>query len=284
MLLMQLFKKIFRLIIFSNLFIALCAAIMVYQANYYFPFHVTFFQLQLFLFFATLTSYSFHWYLTQTQQSNTAIRMVWLLQNRKIHLYLFYIGFIVSATLLFSFVKYWLWFLPAVLLTFLYSAPKLPLPFFKLMGKYIVAKTLLLSTVWAYVTTVLPFIIYGGKWQLVYTLFCLYRFTFITAICILFDIRDKDYDLPAGIQNMVTWFSHQTVKAIFWAMIVLCIIITGTMAFYNAGWQGITAMLLPIAILAAVFKPALKSSNDYLFYFVLDGLMALPAVLLYFLL
>ena len=187
-----------------------------------------------------------------------------------------------TAFLLISFEKYWGWFMPVLLLTFLYSAPKLPFSFFKSVGKFIVAKTLLLSIVWTYVTTVLPFIIYGGNWQTSYINFCLYRFSLITAICILFDIRDKDYDLPAGIQNLVIWFPLQIVKAIFWSMIALNLVATGLMILYNAGWVSILTMLIPTIILVTLFKPALKTNNDYLFYFVLDGLMALSTVLFYF--
>jgi hypothetical protein len=276
------FKKVFGFFIFSNIFIALCAAIMACQTKYFIQLHTQFFQLQLFLFFSTLASYSFHWYLTQIQQTNTSVRIVWLLQHRKFHLYFFCFSFIGSAILLLSFAKYWQWFLPAILLTFLYSAPKLPFPFFQSTGKLIVAKTLLLSIVWTYVTTVLPFIIYGGTWQQSYTGFSLYRFTFITAVCILFDVRDKDYDVEAGIQNMVTWFPLKIVKTIFWIMIVLNIATIGMIFLYNTSRISLLTMLIPTIVLTILFNPALKTNNDYLFYFVLDGLMALSAILFCF--
>jgi hypothetical protein len=276
-----LFKKIFQFFIFSNLFIALCAAIMVWQAKQFIQFPVNIFPLQLFLFFATLTSYSFHWYLTKAEQGNMSVRITWLLQNKKIHLPFFCLGFAGSVILFFTFLQYWQWFLPAVLLTFLYSAPKISFVFFQFIKKIIIAKTLLLSIVWAYVTTALPFIIDGGKWQWAYTIFCLYRFSFIMAICILFDVRDKAYDSLAGIRNMVTWFPLKTVKIIFWIMIVFNVISIGTMFYYNTKWTNLLAELTPTIILVVLLKPALKTNNDYLFYVVLDGLMALSAMLLY---
>ena len=277
---MERLKKIFRFFIFSNLFIALCAAAMAHQTKFFIQSNEKFYQLQLFLFFATLTSYSFHWYLTQAQQGNTSIRIKWLLQNRKIHLYFFYAGLIGSAIFLLVFIKYWKLILPAVFLTFLYSVPKAPFAFVKPVSKFIVAKTLLLAAAWTYITTALPFLIYGGKWNFNYTCFCLYRFTLIMPICILFDVRDKDYDIEAGIQNMVTWFPLKTVKIIFWIMLVLNFATIGTMIACNASWTSILTMLIPTIILVTLFKPALKTNNDYLFYFVLDGLMALSAALM----
>ena len=88
---MSLAGKLFRFFLYSNLFIACCATLMVDQT----------FQLLLhdkpdiyftcFVFFATVCSYSFHWYLTPPD-ANSSDRMLWLTRNRNVHGVLFFIG------------------------------------------------------------------------------------------------------------------------------------------------------------------------------------------------
>jgi hypothetical protein len=112
-----------------------------------------------FIFFFTLASYSIHWFLTVEKTEITAQRTVWLSKNKKNH----FIFFVLSATGSFIFLIFELqnfkWMLPAIFLTLLYSAPKIPLSSFGNLKSQIRGKTIVLAFAWTYVTVALPLLI-----------------------------------------------------------------------------------------------------------------------------
>ncbi|ULT45684.1 UbiA family prenyltransferase [Niabella defluvii] len=104
------------------------------------------------------------------------------------------------------------WIVPAIFLTLLYTAPKFPFQPFTTLKKFILGKTILLALMWTYVTTALPFFIMNQPWQYTYSLFFVNRFTLIFPICILFDLRDKEYDRQTGVKSLVTLLPSQKLK------------------------------------------------------------------------
>lgn len=272
--------KIFRFFIFSNIFIACCAVLMVNQSygfllgtvpgNYFIGF----------VFFSTLCSYSFHWYLTPAEMEAYSTRTKWLVKNKYIHIILFVAGFIGAAVFGFLLLRYWLWLLIAVVITFLYSAPKISHPYFRMLRKVALGKTIFLAFAWMYVTTLLPLFMSDKPWQADFTLFAISRFFLIYAICILFDYRDRDYDKENGIRSLITWLSP---RSIAWLFILSLLLFTGfTIALLPAGhsYIDIIILLIPGLITALLYRHATQNFSDSLYYFVLDGLMSLSALLM----
>src|ERR1700748_3831632 len=152
-----------------------------------------------FVFFATICSYNFHWYLTPRSAAPSR-RVYWTDPHRLLHFVLYLVGIVGSAV-------YFLYLLPwfpalcfAAFLTFLYSAPKLPYRPFRALRRIAVGKTLFLAFVWVYVTTVLPLLIADAHWSGSFVLFTAGRFFFIYALCIVFDLRDREDDRTQGIR------------------------------------------------------------------------------------
>jgi len=274
------FRYIFHFFLFTSLFISGCALLMVDQTNHLLQLHYEVPEYLLFVFIATLCSYNFHWYLTPDMPSETR-RIGWTRRNRKLHLALFIIGCIGSAWYFFYFIEHWFWLLGSVVLTFLYSAPKLN--FFQYLRKVAVGKTIFLAFVWMYVTTFLPIAIDNEHWGLPATLLCIHRFFLIYAICIIFDYRDRQWDREQGIRSMITHFSEKGVNTIFVVSLLLFAAATAWFSYLQTGWLSFVILLLPGIITALLYPYAKKSFSDYLFYFVLDGLMMLSALLMLFL-
>lgn len=274
------FRYIFHFFLFTSLFISGCALLMVDQTNHLLQLHYEVPEYLLFVFFATLCSYNFHWYLTPDMPSETR-RIGWTRRNRKLQLALFIIGCIGSAWYFFYFIEHWYWLLGSVVLTFLYSAPKLN--FFQYLRKVAVGKTIFLAFVWMYVTTFLPIAIDNEHWGLPATLLCIHRFFLIYAICIIFDYRDRQWDREQGIRSMITHFSEKGVNTIFVVSLLLFAAATAWFSYLQTGWLSFVILLLPGIITALLYPYAKKSFSDYLFYFVLDGLMMLSALLMLFL-
>ncbi|MGN6420570.1 MAG: UbiA family prenyltransferase [Pseudobacter sp.] len=276
------FRYIFQFFLFTSLFISGCALLMVNQTNQLLQLQYDIPDYLLFVFFATLCSYNFHWYLTPGMPSET-LRINWTRRNKQLHLALFIVGLTGSAWYFFHFIQHWFWLMGSVVLTFLYSAPKLNFFPFPYLRKIAVGKTIFLAFVWMYVTTFLPIAIDNNHWELPATLLCIHRFFLIYAICIIFDYRDRQWDREQGIRSMITRFSEKGVNAIF---VVSLLLFAGSTAWFcslETGWLSFFILLLPGIITALLYPYARKSFSDYLFYFVLDGLMMLSALLMLFL-
>src|SRR5580693_6721317 len=105
------------------------------------------FHLLGFVFFATICSYNFHWYLTPRSASPSR-RVQWTQRHKALHFILYLVGTVGAAVYFF-----YLWpYIPALclgaFLTFLYSAPKLPQPIFRRLRTIAVGKTFFLTFVW----------------------------------------------------------------------------------------------------------------------------------------
>ena len=230
-----------------------------------------------FVFFATIVSYSFHWYLTPDAPSPSP-RVYWTLKNKNIHAFLF-IASSIGAIFFGYFLKDFLrWLLITAIFTFLYSAPKIPFWPFNQLYKIAVGKTIFLALVWMQVTVILPVVISGLPYPTDFEIFAINRFFLIFPICVLFDYRDREPDIKAGIKSMINLLNEKGINRVFWSCF-LVFLITTTFFSYNTSWTELIILIIPAFILAALFAIAKKKFTDFLYYFILDGLMMLSGLL-----
>lgn len=273
------FKYIFDLFIFTSTWIAGCAMLMVWQTNLLMHLEYDVPAYLVFVFCSTLCSYNFHWYLSSDSTSENA-RVRWTLHHKTLHLVLCAIGGIGAAWFFIHFIDHWFWLCGAVLLTFLYSAPKIRYKPFSWLKKIAVGKTIFLAFVWMYVTTFLPIAIDDTQWNGASLLFCLHRFFLIYAICIPFDYRDRDYDKKEGIRSLITHLSERGVNIIFAFSLVLFAATGIALHWCGYSWLTVALLLAPGCIVWALFPVAKRNFSDYLYYFVLDGLMMFSSLLM----
>ncbi len=278
----KILKKLFDLFIFSSLFIALCAVVMVTQTYQLLDLEPGNNNYLWFVFFSTICSYNFHWYLTPNAEGEND-RSAWTQKHKSLHIALFLIGFLCSGWFFFKFLNSWIWMIGPVVLTFLYSAPKLPYKPFSLLKKVAIGKTVFLAFVWMYVTSLLPILLYDEGVRVISILFCLSRFSLIYAICILFDYRDRENDQRDGIRSMITYFSEKGINILFYLSFLVFIL--STIALYWFGFDTLTIILLltPGIIVVILYGKAKRNFSDYLYYFILDGLMMFSSILTFFL-
>lgn len=277
---MSLVLKISRFFVYSNLFIACCAVIMVYQTFDLLLQDIPPVELVLFIFFATICSYSFHWWLTPAAAGKAASpREQWLGQHKSVHLVLFFAGFAGALSSAFFLMEHWHWLLLSAFITFLYSAPKIPHPLFRSLRKVALAKTIFLAFVWMYVTTLLPLEISRQPWQTGFSLFAAGRFFLIYAICILFDYRDREHDKQIGIRSLITWLSYRNITRLFAGSLLVYGIFTCMLLNFGFPHILVIILLVPGIITALLYHYASRNFSDMLYYFVLDGLMALSSVM-----
>jgi 4-hydroxybenzoate polyprenyltransferase len=231
-----------------------------------------------FVFFATLCSYSFHWYLTPANVQESP-RVNWMKKYGIVHSIFFLVGLAGVIFFGISLIQHWKWLVLSAFITFLYSAPKIPHPFFKFLLKVAIGKTFFLAFVWMYVTSVLPLQISEVDWKPDFYLFAAGRFCLIYAICVLFDYRDRHYDRLAGIRSLITWLSERAIAWLFTASLVLFFVLRIMLINYGYSYAVIIMLLIPGILTGLLYRYATKNFSDLLYYFVLDSLMCLSSVL-----
>jgi hypothetical protein len=268
----------FRFFVYSNLFIAICAVLMVGQSYQLLLHRVPDRDVMAFVFFSTICSYSFHWYLSSDSAPGSP-RSIWQQQYHYIHIILFIIGLIGSGIFSLLLLKHWFWLLLSAVPTFLYTAPKIPHGYFRALRKVALGKTIFLAMVWMYVTTILPVGISKAAWHGDFSLFIISRFFLIYAICILFDYRDRKDDTAKGIRSLITYLSENGIKNLFIFSILVFAVSTTGLLYYQYSLFIVGLLLVPGIITASLYNYARKRFSDMLYYFTLDGLMALSSLL-----
>jgi 4-hydroxybenzoate polyprenyltransferase len=225
------------------------------------------------VFFATICSYNFHWYLTPADYSASE-RILWGARHKALQLALCAVGAIGAACSFWYLKAHWLPLGGAAVLTFLYSAPKLPQRIFIWLRKIAIGKTLFLTLVWTYVTTLLPVLIAGASVSTGLILFMLHRFFLVYAICILFDYRDLEADKKEGIRSLITYLSKPNLKRLYYFSLALsalsgCFFPLPVAAF----------LLAPAVITALLTRFTMQTRSDLFYYSVLDGMVMLSALL-----
>src|SRR5688500_8838080 len=99
-------KSVFDCFLFSSLFIACAAVLMVYQTDDLLDLHYEKQSFYFFVFFSTICSYNFHWYLTPATGTEY-IRAHWTQDHRQLHLVLYLAGLIASAWFAIQLIAHW---------------------------------------------------------------------------------------------------------------------------------------------------------------------------------
>jgi len=239
------------------------------------------FYFVVFVFFSTVCSYNFHWALTPHSIAPSQ-RLQWDEKHKSYHLLLSIAG-LIGATINFLFIikEHWFYIGVAAILTFLYSAPKISFAPFQWLKKIAIGKTIFLAMAWTYVTAVLPILIDGTIATEKAIFFCTGQFFFIYSICILFDFRDRDDDKKEGIRSMITYFNERGIDILFATSIIAFFILSISLQQTGIQWINIGILLIPALLLITIYKYAKRNFSDYLYYFVLDGLMMFSGLLLW---
>lgn len=249
---------------------------MVWQTNVLLQLPVRDLTYYFFVFFSTICSYNFHWYLTPSDYSSSE-RILWGARHKTLQLTLCAVGAIGAACTFWLLRTHWLVLSGAALLTFLYSAPKLPQRAFMWLRRIAIGKTMFLTFVWTYVSTLLPVLIAGHAITAQVIFLTMHRFFLVYAICILFDHRDLEEDKKEGIRSLITYMNKPGLRRLYYVSLTLAA--TSAICLYPIDHLWIITLLVPVLVTALLTRYAWLNRSDYFFYFVLDGLMMFSALL-----
>ena len=260
-------------LLFSNVFIACCALAMTSATAYLFALDlpISFFGLP---FLGALCSYSLHSYLT-TLADPTRRRLCWIDEHRKFLGLLFVGGAFIVILLLWRLRAYWLYWLPAAVVTFLYTAPKINRYPFIYLRKVAVLKTLYLALAWTYVTVLLPLLMSVTVWQERMSWWALNRFFWLYCVCFWFDYRDRAEDRQSRFLTLVAGMTERQ-ATIFFSALVGGFTIT-LFQLYEHGYSAsqLAKAALPVILLLLVISQLRHTTSDYWYYGYVDGLLLL---------
>lgn len=245
-----------------------------------FLFHVQFpLAVYAFVLSGAVCSYNFHWYLTPPETSTPSKKLQWNFSNKSLHFFLFLTSLAGAALSALFLIEQWFWLGVTAFLTFLYSAPKIEHPLFLFLRRIAIGKTIFLAVAWTHVTVLLPLLIAGEEFEQQHFWFIVNRFFFIYSICIVFDRRDVESDRAAGIKSLVTYFSPTGVDRLFWMSVVVAVL-SSILLLHSLPVTLVVVLIIPALLMGLLYNYCKRNSSDYLYYFLLDGLMALSAAIL----
>jgi 4-hydroxybenzoate polyprenyltransferase len=202
------------------------------------------------------------------------------LWQQKIRLIFFFIG--AAGVILFilpSQINIWL-VLIASIFTGLYSLPLLPVNLPKYIRNAGFIKTLLLAFTWTFVTAYLPMHQAGIDITATLSLLLLFqRFVFMLILCLIFDCRDAATDKIIGLHSLATDLKPSFVNWINYTLFGLLSIVS--FFLYKNGLSLLEAISLFVITLICffVYLLSLQKRGNVFYYFWVDGLMVLSAIL-----
>ena len=272
-----------KTLIYSNLYIALCAAILT-LGTYGFIKVSPDPNLILHVFGVTLMAYNMQRLVRLQKFTNRTDQIRWYLKNKWMLYTALIIGMMVSSwTFLQLPLKLLLAFTPLALISFSYSIPFLPSKDGPIAVRDIPgAKIFLIALVWTGVTWVLPIQEAGISWTAMHYLIALERFLFIVAITIPFDIRDLRYDSDS-MRTIPQLLGYSKAKDLAIFLLIICGGIHAYVEFFLGSEKPIILKTIGTLffILVAVLVSRMRAdSSDTYFTGLLDGTMLILGLIL----
>jgi hypothetical protein len=257
--------------LYTSIYTAIGAALASFATDAIFNLHLTFYFFA-FLFFATLCTYSMHWYFTPIH-AHDKNRENWSVENKKILAIISIVSFVAGLIILYLYLlQNIIFILPLVVISILYTAPKIPMAQFQNLRKFVLGKTLYLAIAWTYATVVLPILIKDSNISNIQWQYAFHRFTFIFIICGLFDYKDRIEDKQGGIKSMLAIAGVGIVGAIMQVLVSMSMLSNFRLVPYLST-KDILLNLLPLLLIILLYKKSIQTKDEVWYYFVLDGLL-----------
>jgi len=273
-------RKLSAFILFSSIFIALCAVALCIETNILLGVPLNNFSFYCFVFGATLVQYNLHYLLKKAAVPNSE-RLRWSQKNRTIHVIFLFAGILL---ILFSFFSFHLEHF--VILAFLgcisvlYSFPFLPFGKRRRIKDYGFLKIITLALLWTLVTVWFP--VNGLETDRgLFTLVFAKRFVFMLVLCLLFDIRDIAIDSKEHINTLAVVLGKKKSYLLSYLLLLVFVLLALIQYFYLPQMNFLIAMLISAIATWITIEITKKNNSDFIYLAGIDGMMFLQALLVY---
>ena len=269
-------KGLFHFILSHSIFISFCALALSLQTLLLLSLPVSSYMLS-FIFFATLCGYNAYWMVSRFSFNSRQSPSSFLQKNTSSFLVIIaaFAGMIYCAGRL-QLVMYNI-VLTGVLLG-LYALPVMPFKQLHFIRKAGFLKTILLAFAWAIVTILIPLQTSILRMGHAASLLFVNRFLFMLMLCIIFDKRDAAIDKIRGMQSLATDIKPAWLHCLV-GFIFVSYVATGYLLPLQLSLPQKLALIAAGIVTLIVYYTSLKKRGYLFYYFIVDGLMLLSAVL-----
>ena len=273
-------RKLSAFILFSSIFIALCAIGLCIETNILLGVPLNNFSFYCFVFGATLVQYNLHYLLKKAAVPNSE-RLRWSQKNRMIHVIFLSTGVLL---ILFSFFSFHLehFVILALLgcISVLYSFPFLPFGKKRRIKDYGFLKIITLALLWTLVTVWFPV----NGWQTDHGLFAFVfakRFVFMLVLCLLFDVRDIEIDSKEQINTLAVVLGKKKSYRLSYILLLLFVALSFLQYYYLPQINFLIAMIVSAIATWITIEITKKTNSDFIYLAGIDGMMLLQPILIY---
>ena len=276
-------KDVINLILYSNLWIALAAAFMVFETQLLLTQQVWINSLVGFIFCGTLFLYAVHRIvgLNKVRLEDRKGRYL-IIQTFKHHIIIYALISGVGAGILFFWLE-WSVQLSLIIPSILSLAYVLPfLSGKKRLRDLSYVKIFLIAMVWPAMTVLLPAIQLGLSSHGMVSLLLIEKFFFLLAITLPFDIRDLAIDQYNDVKTLPTILGVK--KTIWLSELLLLPTLAIFLFFFNLDFISLPVLVshfLSIILTGLIIGFTPKIRHDYYFTGLLDGTMILQPVMIF---
>jgi len=270
-------KSFLDFLLYSNIFIAVCAAAMTVESFLFInsEFHWSYIA---FVFSSTLTLYNFPVFFDDNFLPERSGRHQWVSENKKLLAALFMLGLLGTGTFaLFFSIKFALWFSPVALIAFAYFFPQTQLR--GILG----LKTFTVAFVWTCTTAIFPLLLYSDfnlplSFVNANAAILLQNFLFIFPLCLIFNVRDIEADRKANVRTLPVIYGVKVTQLVCLIFLVLfSVLVAISLSLHQAR----TGLLISGVAAIGLIVFASEKRSDYYYSLWVDGLILLQAILIF---
>jgi 4-hydroxybenzoate polyprenyltransferase len=279
---MQLMRKSVDTLIYSNIFIGICAVALTLTNQLTVGENIHFDNSLGFVFFSTLFTYSYLKFGNLSVIPSTTHRR-WAQQHAQLSKNILLIS-LIGTVFYFSKLsaKAELIVAGLALFTAFYGFVDIPfIPSKMKLRDFGLLKTIFVAVVWSITTVVVPMEGTFVERQMMVFLI-LRRLLFILALTIPFEIKDMSGDRQDPITTLPIMFGVSNTKLLAQGvLLLLMIILTIQYLFFDISLTNMLAVNLSLLISIFCIQPIKEETNDKWYYVALDGMMILQFVFVY---
>ncbi len=279
---MVVLRRIIDFFLYSNLWIAVCAASLVLETDLLFFNQITLHSLMWTVFFSTLFLYAAHRLIAVHLAKGFGNGRYLIIRKHEWHILLYAIVSVIGLTYFFFQLS-----LFQQIGIFIASLPSLGyiLPIFgnhKRIRDIHLVKIFLVAITWTFITVFLPIVSPHGMFSHHIIPLLFERFFFIFAITLPFDIRDLTLDEFTRVKTIPSWMGIAKTKKLGYLLIGLAGVAT-MVSYLNGTYslKNLIAILFTYLVTVVLIRLTTPKRHDYFFTGLVDGLMLLHFLLFY---
>ncbi|MBC7888050.1 MAG: hypothetical protein H7Z13_09170 [Ferruginibacter sp.] len=270
-------KGLLHFILSHSIFIAFCTAALSLQTLQLLSLTVNNYLLA-FIFFAAVSGYNAYWMISRFTFNPPPSFLYFLQKNRRS-----FIVVLLAVTGMFFCISnlrlVWYNIIIAIVLLGLYAIPVMPFKQLHFTRRAGFVKTILLAFTWAIVTTLIPLQVSILEMEHAALLIFINRFLFMLMLCVIFDKRDVQVDKIRGLQSLATIVKPRVLNYLMGFIFIGYALVSYSMKWYELTMAQVAALIVTGLITITVYAASFKKRGYLFYYFLVDGLMFLSALL-----